>query len=129
VLGNIAQASVQSVTATIQHIKNGKLRALVQCGAKRSKALPDVPTMMELGHPVEYYLWVGLFAPKGTPAAVVTALNAAMEKAGALEQFKSTIENLGLEVAFLNAAEFGKFWEADATRAEEAVRLIGRVQG
>jgi tripartite-type tricarboxylate transporter receptor subunit TctC len=129
VLGNNAAASVQTITATIQHIKNGKLRALAQFGAKRSKDLPDVPTMKELGYDVEYYLWVGIFAPKGTPAPVVSALNAAMEKAAAADVFKNTIVNLGLEVAFLNAADFKTFWEDDAKRSEEAVQLIGRVQG
>ena len=129
VLGNNAQFSVQTVTATIQHIKTGKLRALVQCGATRSKALPDVPTMKELGHDVEYYLWVGIFAPKGTAPALVATLSAAMEKAATTEQFKNTISNLGLEVAFLNAADFAKFWETDAKRSEEAVQLIGRAQG
>ena len=128
VLGNNVQASVQTITATIQHIKAGKLRALAQFGAKRSKDLPDVPTMMELGYEVEYYLWVGIFAPKGTPPAIVSTLGAAMEKAGQSDQFAKSISNLGLEVAFLNAAEFAKFWEADAKRSEEAVQLIGRQQ-
>lgn len=129
VLGNNAHASVQTITATIQHIKSGKLRALAQFGAKRSKDLPDVPTMKELGYDVEYYLWVGIFAPKGTPSAVVSTLNAAMEKAAQMDVFKSTITNSGLEVAFLNATDFAKFWDEDARRSEEAVRLIGRVQG
>lgn len=129
VLGNNAHASVQTITATIQHIKSGKLRALAQFGAKRSKDLPDVPTMKELGYDVEYYLWVGIFAPKGTPSAVVSTLNAAMEKAAQMDVFKTTITNSGLEVAFLNAADFAKFWDDDGRRSEEAVRLIGRVQG
>ena len=126
VLGNNAHASVQTITATIQHIRAGKLRALAQFGAKRSKDLPDVPTMMELGHDVEYYLWVGIFAPKNTPADVVATLSAAAEKAGRSEQFSKSVSNLGLEVAFLNASEFAKFWENDARRSEEAVQLIGR---
>lgn len=128
VLGNNAHASVQTITATIQHIRAGKLRALAQFGAQRSKDLPDVPTMMELGHDVEYYLWVGIFAPKGTPADVVSTLTSAMDKAGRSEQFSKSVSNLGLEVAFLNASEFAKFWENDARRSEEAVQLIGRTQ-
>jgi len=128
VLGNNAHLSVQTVTASVQHIRSGKLRALAQFGAQRSKYLPDVPTMKELGHDVEYYLWVGIFAPKGTPQDVIATLTPALEKAGQSEQFAKAISNLGLEVAFLNAAGFAKFWEADARRAEEAVQLIGRAQ-
>src|SRR3954468_12603946 len=66
-LGNNAQMTTQTVQATLSHIKAGKLRPLATFGAERSKALPDVPTMKESGYDVTYYLWVGLFAPKGTP--------------------------------------------------------------
>jgi tripartite-type tricarboxylate transporter receptor subunit TctC len=126
VLGNNAQASTQTVSASIQHIRAGKLRALALFGGTRSKVLPDVPTLKELGYDVEYYLWVGLFAPKGTPGAIVSTLNAAIEKAAGTEQFNSAITNIGLEPSYLNAADFTKFWDADAQHAEEAVQLIGR---
>jgi tripartite-type tricarboxylate transporter receptor subunit TctC len=128
-LGNNAQASTQSVSASLQYIKAGKLRPLASFGAKRSKALPDVPTMKELGYNLEYYLWVGLFAPKGTPAAVVTALGNAIDKAAASSLFTTAIANIGLEPGYLSAAEFAKFWQVDAKRAEDAVMSIGRVQG
>jgi len=125
-LGNNAQASTQTVSATLQHIKAGKLRALASFGGKRSKALPDVPTLKELGYDVEYYLWVGIFAPKGTPPKIVATLSAAIDKAAATDQFKTVITNAGLEPAYLNAVGFAKFWDADAKRGEEAVKSIGR---
>jgi tripartite-type tricarboxylate transporter receptor subunit TctC len=128
-LGNNAQASTQAISATLQHIKSGKLRALASFGTTRSKALPDVPTLKELGYNVEYYLWVGLFAPKGTPPNIVSTLSSAIDKAANTDQFKTAIANLGLDVGYLNAADFAKFWDADAKRADEAVRSIGRVQG
>jgi tripartite-type tricarboxylate transporter receptor subunit TctC len=128
-LGNNAQASTQSTSASLGHIKAGKLRALVSFGAARSKALPDVPTMKELGYDMEYYLWVGIFAPKGTPAPVVAKLSATIDHAATSAQYRGAIDNLGQELAYLNAADFAKFWDADARRAEEAVHLIGRVQG
>jgi tripartite-type tricarboxylate transporter receptor subunit TctC len=125
-LGNNAQASTQSTSATLQHIKAGKLRALASFGGKRSKVLPDVPTFKELGYDVEYYLWVGLFAPKGTPAPVIATLSDAIDKAADSTQFRTLIGNLGQEYAYLNAKEFAAFWAADAARSEEAVRLIGK---
>src|SRR5476651_1775493 len=76
ILGNNSQVLVSSVSAALSQIKAGKLKPLALFGATRSKALPDVPTMKELGYDIEYYLWVGLFAPKGTPDAVVTYLRA-----------------------------------------------------
>jgi len=129
VLGNNAHVSVQSVSASIQHIRSGKLRPLALFGAKRSRLLPDVPTLKELGYDVEYYLWVGLFAPKGAPPPIVLTLSSAIEKAAGTDQFKNAVFNLGLEGGYLNAADFAKFWDADAKLAEEAVKSIGRVQG
>jgi tripartite-type tricarboxylate transporter receptor subunit TctC len=125
-LGNNAQASAQSTSATLQHIRSGKLRALASFGGKRSKVLPDVPTLKELGYDVEYYLWVGIFAPKGTPAKVLSILSAALDKAADSEPFRKVISNLGQEYAYLNAKDFAAFWEADAKRADAAVKLIGR---
>ena len=129
VLGNNAQFSTQTGQATLQHIKSGKLRALASFGERRSKSLPDVPTLKERGIDVVYYLWVGLFAPKGTPDAVLKTLSAAMDQAGASAPFGTAIANLGLEPTYLNAAEFAKFWDADAKRSDDAVQQIGKVQG
>ncbi len=128
-LGNNAQLTTQTVQATLQHVKSGKLRALATFGAARSKALPDVPTMKELGYDVTYYLWVGLFAPKGTPAPIVSTLTAAIDKAGASQEFIGPLTNVGLEPSYLPAAEFAKFWDEDGKRADDAVRMIGKVQG
>jgi tripartite-type tricarboxylate transporter receptor subunit TctC len=128
-LGNNAQVLVSSVSACLAQIKAGKAKPLALFGANRSKALPDVPTMKELGYNVEYYLWVGMFAPKGTPDAVVSYLRTNLQKAASTEQFKTAMANLGQEVEYLDQPEFAKFWDADAARIEEAVRTIGKVQG
>jgi tripartite-type tricarboxylate transporter receptor subunit TctC len=120
--------SIQTVVASLQHVKSGKLRALANFGATRAKQLPDVPTMKELGYDVEYYLWVGLFTPKGVPADIVKKLGAAIDQAAATEPFKTAIANTGQEYAYQNAADFAKFWEADAKRSDAAVQSIGRVQ-
>ena len=126
-LGNNAQLTTQTVQATLQHVKAGKLRALATFGAQRSKALPDVPTMKELGYDVTYYLWVGLFAPKNTPAPVLATLTAAIDKAAASPQFNEPLANVGLEPSYLPAAEFAKFWGEDVKRSEETIRQIGKV--
>jgi len=126
-LGNNSQALASSVSACLAQIKAGKVRPLALFGDKRSKALPDVPTMKELGYNIEYYLWVGMFAPKGTPDAVTTKLRAAFKQAATTEQFKTAMANLGQDVEFLDQPEFAKFWDEDAARIEAAVREIGKV--
>jgi tripartite-type tricarboxylate transporter receptor subunit TctC len=128
-LGNNAQVLVSSISASINQIKAGKARPLAMFGDKRAASLPDVPTMKELGYDLEYYLWVGTFAPKGTPAPIVATLRQALDKAAHSDLFKTAVTNLGQELGYQDQPEFAKFWEADAERIEAAVRAIGRVQG
>jgi tripartite-type tricarboxylate transporter receptor subunit TctC len=110
-------------------MKAGKVRPLALFGAKRSKALPDVPTLKELGYDIEYYLWVGIFAPAHTPDAAIAKLRTAIEKAAHTPGYEQALGNLGIELAYLDAPEFAKFWNNDAERVESAVAAIGRVQG
>jgi len=126
-LGNNAQVLVSAIAPASAQLKAGKVRALACFSAKRAASLPDVPTLKELGYDVEFSLWVGLFAPKGTPDAVVTKLREATNKAVATEQFANAIETIGDVVAYLDQPDFAKFWDADAERVEAAVHTIGRV--
>jgi tripartite-type tricarboxylate transporter receptor subunit TctC len=129
ILGNNSQVLVSSIAAANAQMKAGKLRPLACFGAQRAPALPEVPTMKELGYDVEFYLWIGMFAPKGTPAQVITTLREASKKAAATDQFRSAMKNLGQDVAYLDQPEFKAFWDADAKRVEDAVRQIGKVEG
>ena len=128
-LGNNAQVLVSSIAAASPHMKAGKLRALAGFGAERAASAPDVPTLKELGYDVEFSLWVGLFAPKGTPQPIVDRMRVETRKAAATEQFKTAIHNIGDEVAYLDQPDFARFWDADAKRVEAAVQSIGKVQG
>ena len=128
VLGNNAAVLASSVSASIAHIRAGKARPLALFGARRSKALTEVPTMKELGYDVEYYLWVGLFAPKGTPDQAVKTLRQAVDAAAHSDLFKAALVNLGQELDYMDQAEFAQFWEADTRRIEAAIRAIGKVE-
>jgi len=128
-LGNNSHVLVSSISAAMTQIRAGKARPLAMFGAERAKSLPDVPTMKELGYNVEYYLWVGLFAPKGTPERIVTYLRDNIKTAAHGEPFANALKNLGQDLAYLDQAEFKAFWDADAKRIEDAVRQIGKVDG
>ena len=128
-LGNNSQVLASSISAAMAQIKAGKVRPLAMFGAERAKSLPDVPTMKELGYNVEYYLWVGLFAPKGTSDTIITYLRDNIKKAAHSPQFATALTNLGQDLAYLDQAEFKTFWDADTKRIEEAVRQIGKVDG
>jgi tripartite-type tricarboxylate transporter receptor subunit TctC len=127
ILGNNSQVLVSSIAAASAQMKAGKLKALACFSNKRAASAPDVPTLKELGYDVEFSLWVGLFAPKGTPDAVIAKLRAESKKAVDSEQFKKAIANIGDQVAYLDQPDFAKFWDADAKRVEAAVQSIGKV--
>lgn len=127
-LGNNSQVLASSIAAASGQQKAGKVRPLAYYGAKRLATLPDVPTMKELGYDIEFYLWVGLFAPKGTPDAIVAKLREESKRAAGSDQFKQAITNIGDEVGYMDQPEFAKFLEADGRRVENAVRQIGKLQ-
>jgi len=108
---------------------DGKARLLAHWGAQRTKELEGIPTMIELGYKdVEYYIWAGLFAPKGTPAPVVTRLRDAMRQVMSDPQVISIFEKAGSPAAYLDQPEFAKFVEADATRLIPVVKKIGKAE-
>jgi tripartite-type tricarboxylate transporter receptor subunit TctC len=129
VLGGNVNFFMSPTSIALPHIRAGKVNALAVSSAKRAKSLPDVPTFKELGYDLEYYFWVGIFTPKGTPAPIINTLREGLNKAANSEQFKAALANLGQELAYMDQPEFIKFWAADAKRQEDAINAIGRVQG
>jgi tripartite-type tricarboxylate transporter receptor subunit TctC len=129
VLGGNVNFFMSPTSIALPHIRAGKVRALAVSSGKRTKSLPDVPTFKEQGFDLEYYFWVGIFAPKGTPAPIVNTLRDGLNKAAHSKQFLDTLENLGQELAYMDQPEFAKFWASDAKRQEDAINAIGRVQG
>jgi tripartite-type tricarboxylate transporter receptor subunit TctC len=128
VLGGHAQMWASPPALAFPHIKAGKLRVLAGFGAQRLAALPDVPTMRELGHNVEYYLWAGLFAPRGLPAPILKIVQDATRRAVQDPEFRTAMEKVQTPVAYLEGDEFKRWWDQDATLLAEAVRRIGKVE-
>jgi tripartite-type tricarboxylate transporter receptor subunit TctC len=129
VLGGHVDALASGPAVVLPHIKAGKLRALAGWGDRRVAALPDVPTFRELGYPdAEFYIWAGLFAPRGTPEPVLMTLRDAVKGAVAEPEFKAAMDRLETPVVFKQGEEFQKFFDADARRLAEGVRKVGRVE-
>ena len=82
VLGGNASFFMSPTSIALPHIKGGKVRPLAVSSAVRAKSLPDVLTFKEQGYDLEYYFWVGLFAPKGTPDPIINKLREAINTAG-----------------------------------------------
>ena len=129
VLGGNANFFMSPTSIALPQIKAGKVRPLAVSSAVRARPLPDVPTFKDQGYDLEYYFWVGLFAPKGTPNSVVAKLREAIKAAAHSTEFLGTLDKLGQELAYMDQPEFAQFWAADAKKMEEAINSIGRVQG
>jgi len=99
VIGGQVPLFFGNLASTLQHVQAGKLRALAVTSGKRATALPDVPTLAEAGVPgSEIYEWNAIFAPAGTPEAVIDKLSEALNKAMENPEVKARIAQLGGEV-------------------------------
>jgi tripartite-type tricarboxylate transporter receptor subunit TctC len=127
-LGGHVDALASGPSVVIPHLKAGTLRALASWGERRLQALPEVPTLKELGYDAEFYIWAGLFAPKGTPAAVMRVLRDAVRQAAADPEFKEAMAKLETPIQYLDADDFQRFWDKDAHALAEGVRRVGRVE-
>jgi tripartite-type tricarboxylate transporter receptor subunit TctC len=128
VLGGHAALWLSTTGPAAPHVKSGKFRALAVTSAARHPHYPDVPTFRELGYDVEYYLWVGLFAPKATPPTALKALRDAVKQAVDDPAFKSAMEKIQVPIAYQDADEFRAWWDADAVRLAETIKRIGRIE-
>jgi tripartite-type tricarboxylate transporter receptor subunit TctC len=105
------QMEIGSVSAFLPFIRAGKLRALCVNSEQRIELLPDVPTAEQAGLP-GYILpdWYGMFAPRGTPAAVVARLEHAISKIVAKPQMRQRLADLAMSPVSKSSAEFATFW-------------------
>ncbi|MDH4463436.1 MAG: tripartite tricarboxylate transporter substrate binding protein [Acidovorax sp.] len=117
---------VSSVPSAMAQIKSGKLRPLAVTSAKRSSSLPDVPTVAESGYKdFDVSTWYGVFAPAGTPAAVVTTVNAEINKLLATADMKAAIQAQGAEPEAMTPAQFSTLLRADYAKWKGIVEASG----
>jgi tripartite-type tricarboxylate transporter receptor subunit TctC len=128
ILGGHVDTLASGPAVVIPHIKAGKLRPLAGWGAKRVDALSDVATFKEVGYDIEFYIWAGLFAPRGTPASVMKSVREAVKQAVNTAEFKSAMEKIATPIAYLDAPEFQKFWDKDAKMLADAIKRVGKVE-
>ncbi len=127
-LGGTLDAVASGPSTVVQHVKAGKLRVLANWGTERHPALPDVPTLRELGVATEYAQWSGLFAPAGTPEPVLNALRKAAREVQDDAAFKQTFVTLQTSLAYLDAPAFRLYWDADAKKMADVVQRIGKIE-
>ena len=113
-IGSQVEAMMDQLTASMAHIREGRIRAIAIASRKRSPDLPDVPTLDELGvKGYEASTFTGLFAPAATPMAVVETLASALRKATANPTVRGRFRAMGVEVMDMSRAEFAAYVRAD----------------
>jgi tripartite-type tricarboxylate transporter receptor subunit TctC len=128
-LSNQIQALASAPGVFKPHVDAGKVRILANWGAERVPAFPDVATFKELGYAdVEFYIWAGLFGPKGLPEPIMTRLRTAMKGAMSDAEVRKIFENAGSPPAYQDAPDFARFVETDSARLIAAVQKIGKVE-
>jgi tripartite-type tricarboxylate transporter receptor subunit TctC len=128
VLAGQVDAVSTGPSSVVQQIRAGKLRALAHWGEGRLASLPDVPSLKELGVPIVYSQWSGLFVPAGTPDAVVQKLRMAAKAAAEDSRARQALASAGSSFQFMDTPEFERFVQTDARNMVALVRRIGRVE-
>ncbi|VTU35429.1 Argininosuccinate lyase [Variovorax sp. PBS-H4] len=125
IAGNV-DCMFDGLGSSAQHIKAGRIKALMMAGGKRNSAFPDVPSASEVGLP-DYTVttWYGLWAPKGTPAEVQSKIVEDMRKALATEELKAIWASNGAEIPNLVTTAYGGFVNSEIKRWAGVVKASG----
>ena len=127
-LGGQIDALSTGPSSVMQHVRAGKLRVLAHWGEGRLAALPEVPSFKELGVPISYSQWSGLFVPAGTPDAVVAKLRQAAKTASEDTRARQSLTAAGTSFMYQDMPEFERFVQTDAKAMAALVQRIGRVE-
>jgi putative tricarboxylic transport membrane protein len=122
-IGSQVESMMDQLTASIGHIREGRIRAIAIASRHRSALLPDVPTLDEVGvKGYEASTFTGLFAPAATPSAVVETLAAALRKAMSNEGVRQRFATMGVEVMDMSRGEFADYVRADYEKWRKLAR-------
>jgi tripartite-type tricarboxylate transporter receptor subunit TctC len=125
-IGGQVSVGFLGTPGALPHLKSGRLRALAVSTAKRSAELPEVPTLHEAGvRGYEATIWLGLFAPAGTPRDVLARLQAEVSRLLAAPETQGSVAATGLEVSAGGAEDFAAFVRAELEKWGRVVRETG----
>ena len=114
VIAGETQMVFGGVVSSLPFVKSGRLRALAVTSPKRIDASPETPTMLELGYPgVEASSWYGLFAPAGTPPAIIQRLNREMVALGKVAEHREQLDKQGQESVYSTPEELAAFVKSE----------------
>ena len=124
-VGGQIQLMFDNMPSALPMAKEGKIRALAVTSAQRSAAAPDIPTVAESVPGFEATSWFAMFAPAGTPAAVVAKLNAEMKRVFALPDVQDKLKTLGLEAAIGSPEDLARLQAVEIVKWAKVVKESG----
>jgi len=125
-IGGSVDVAILSVGSVIPHIRSGRVQAVAVTSAKRSPVLPEVKTMAEGGlSQIDVNVWLGLFAPAGTPAPIINRLNEAVNKVLKDAEVVNKITSAGVSMGGGSPEAFAAFVKTDYARWGEIARKSG----
>jgi tripartite-type tricarboxylate transporter receptor subunit TctC len=124
-IGGHIDLGIDSMTTTIPHARSGAVRALAVTTPQRSASMPDLPTIAETLPGYEATAWQGLFAPAGTPRAVVDKLAAEVKRILETSEVASSLEAVGAEPAPMPPDAFAAFTRTERAKWKELVGIAG----
>jgi len=127
-LGGQVDAIATGPATIVQHVQGGKARVLAHWGEARLAVLPDVPTLKELGVPIDYAQWSGVFAPAGTPEPALAKLREAARAAANDPKVREVLGKAGSPILYQDSPEFQRYVDADAAKMTEVVKRIGKIE-
>lgn len=126
VVGGHVDFTTQFCPSTIPLYRGNKLRVLAVQSDRRLKSIPEIPSVKELGIDAEYQAWIGILAPKGTPAPIVKKLREVLESVVKDKTFIDTIETAGEVVHYMNHEELAKFWDNESKQIAKIWAQLGK---
>lgn len=125
-LGNQVPLMFSNLPTLLPHIRAGKLRAIAVSSLQRAESAPEIPTVAESGLPgFEALTWFGLYAPAGTPAAVVAKLEQGVKQSLIDVQLKQKMREQGLTLVGSTSAEFGHYMQSESVKWGALIKKAG----
>jgi tripartite-type tricarboxylate transporter receptor subunit TctC len=128
-LGGHVDVGTMAVAAAEQNVRAGKFRALLSIGDVKSPIFPNLVTSADIGYPIDYALWTGVFAPTGTPEQILAKLDATIGESVRSPAFVEVMKKVNTPVEYLDRAGFKSYLASQANALAAAVAAIGPASG
>lgn len=125
-MGGQVHFAIPAFPTAVPHLKAGRIRILAVTGAKRAPTMPDVPTVAESAVPgYEFDIWFAMYAPAGTPKAIISRLNQLIVKALEMPDLREQLSRAGADPESSTPDQLGKLLRAETAKWAKVIKASG----